>query len=92
MAALEEIMTGQGEFGNPPVAYGVTAALFLLFLFLYTLYRFPKWRWMAAMLPLPFVLAIRLETRTVWMGLAGAFAVLFLGYKPRKSGIPQGCP
>ncbi len=81
LVAFDYVSSGQGEFGNPPVAYAVTAALFLLFLFLYTLYRFPKWRWMAAMLPLPFFLAIRLQTRTAWMGLAGAFAILFLGMK-----------
>ncbi len=81
LVAFEYVTSGQGEFGNPPVAFAVTVAMFLLFLFLYTVYRFRKWQWMAALLPLPFFLAIRLETRTVWVGLGGAFAVLFLGMK-----------
>ena len=83
LAAFDYMVNPSREFGNPAVAYAVTTGLLLFFLFLYTLYRFPKWQWMAALLPLPFFLALRLQTRTAWMGFAGAFLVLIFGIKRR---------
>ena len=83
VAAFDSMVNPTREFGNPPVAYAMTTGLLLFFLLLYTLYRFPKWQWMAALLPVPVFLALRLQTRTAWMGFSCGFLLLFLGIKKR---------
>ena len=84
VVAFDYMVNPSRDFGNPPVAYAMTTGLLLFFLFLYAVYRFPKWQWMAALLPLPLFLALRLQTRTAWMGFGSAFLVLLLGIKRRE--------